>query len=220
MIRNIFKKVYDSVVRPYTPKKISMCNGVAVKRVHLFDYTETFPEYKREFVTPLAETIQDGDTVVQVGAGAGVSTVVAAEIAGPNGKAITFEASEDQLNAANETLRLNKKTWRNWADVDIHHALIGTAVKVPGELGEPKLIDPEDLPECDIMGLDCEGAETDILQEMSNSPSRVVVESHGWLGSSTSDIKQILENRGYQIIDEIPQRPARDNFVLVGSQEV
>lgn len=218
MISNALKKLYNVAVRPYTRKKICMCNGVAVKRVHLLDRTEAYPEFKMEFVDPLADEIRTGDTVVQVGAGVGVSTVIAAEQSGITGRAITFEAGGDQLAITRETLELNEKTWQSRAPVDLRHALVGNAVRVPGDLGDPDLVDPVSLPECDLLGLDCEGAELEILRNMSKNPDRVVVESHGWLGSSTDEVRSELVDRGYRIREEIEQRPKKDNFVLVGHQ--
>jgi hypothetical protein len=217
ILNNLIRGIYNQFIRPNTRKKISVNNGIAVGNIHLYDFTEEYPEHKKEFINPLCDNINEGDTVIQVGSGVGTSTLAAAEEAGSSGKVITYEASENRVNVSKDTIRLNNKTWRDRSEINIEHALIGDAVKVPDNLGNPKTIAPEELPECDILGLDCEGAEVGILEGITIRPDKIVVESHGWLGGETKTVKNLLKNIGYEIDDVIEQVPNKDNFVIVGS---
>lgn len=215
----MIKRIYNQVIRPHLTKKIAIFNGIAVRRVRLFDRTDTFYDHKSDFINPLVDVIKNGDTVLQVGAGLGTSTVAAAETVGSDGKAITLEASEHKVHMSKNTVQLNAKTWRDTGDIEIRHALVGDAVKVDGEMQQPDVVSPDQLSQCDVLGLDCEGAELGILNNISINPRNIIVESHGWLGSKTSDVRDALNFQDYEILDEIAQYPKRDNFVLVGISE-
>lgn len=216
---DVARSAYNTLVRPRTRRKIRIHNGVAVKNIHLFDYDEIESEHKQEFLNPLADAIKSGDTVVQIGGGFGVSTVVAAEEAGPDGTAITYEASENNLKTTRETIQINAKSWRETADVDLRHGLVGDDIAVAGELGDVETIPVSDLPSSDILALDCEGAESSILPKLTTQPQTLIVETHGWLGADTGSIEEIIVGKGYEIKKRIPQREEKDNFVLVATCE-
>ena len=213
---NLFRTIYNTIVRPKTPNKISIHNGVAAREVYLFDSTDVFPGEKKHYLGELSTSIESGDTVVQIGAGAGVSTVVASELSAPEGKAITYEAGYEQAKIAEDTIELNRKTWRETSPVEIKHALVGEAVNVYGEAGDPEIIAPNELPERDVLALDCEGAELDILQDILHTPKQIIVETHGWLGSGTDEVVEVLTDLGYEIETKIGDRPTKDNYIIRG----
>ena len=71
--------------------------------------------------------------------------------------------------------------------------------------------------------MDCEGAEVEILCEMTIEPRVILVETHGVLGAPTDLIASVLENRGYVVSDRGIAEPRRaeictkyDIRVLIG----
>jgi hypothetical protein len=62
-------------------------------------------------------------------------------------------------------------------------------------------VHPSELPSCDILELDCEGAEIGILRDMTIQPRVIAVETHGFLGAPTSAARELLEARGYHVQD-------------------
>ena len=64
------------------------------------------------------------------------------------------------------------------------------------------VVAPHELPNCDVLELDCEGAELEIINQMTIRPRTVLVESHGVYGATTERVKSILQNRGYSVINE------------------
>ena len=145
------------------------------------------------------EHTRPGEHVVVVGGGFGVTTVAAARA----GASVTaYEASADRLAALRETLRLN--------GVDTEKITLRQAVV--GELAEAEAAEkgfeediptvaPEDLPDCDVLELDCEGAERTVLGELSGTDSRprlVAVEIHPIkLEGSPGEVLDLLDSMGY-----------------------
>lgn len=217
MLGDLIQSIYNATVRPLLPTKVAVYNGIPVRNIRLLDRSHHFQDHKAEFLEPLSEAVSSGDTVVQVGGGIGTSTVVAAETAGPEGRAVTFEASEELVDVATETLRLNRKTWRDSGPAEVKHAVVGEIGEVMNQLGDPEEVAPEELPACDVLGLDCEGAELEILRNLNDLPPIVVVETHGWLDSPTTAVREQLNTSGYEIVDEVRQVPDRDNYVLTAT---
>lgn len=154
------------------------------------------PDYEEQLVNALRKVVKPGHRVVVVGGGWGTTAVVAAKMAGPHGHVWCFEASAEQLPMIRETFR------RNGVNVDLQHAAVGEAIGVYGSgVGVAEVVSPESLPECDVLELDCEGAERIILEQMSIRPAVIAVETHGVFGASTADINRTLERLGYDVTD-------------------
>ena len=68
---------------------------------------------------------------------------------------------------------------------------------------------PAEIPDCDVLEMDCEGAETSILSEMSIRPRVILVETHGCLGAPTSDVRDLLITIGYEVEDLGFAEPSR-----------
>lgn len=195
------KYLYDTFLRPYLPYKICVRNGVAVRNVtKLFDQTDIYPEYEEGLISELRKAVTTADSVVIVGGGEGVSSVVAAEQVGPEGEVITFEASIDQFEIASETISLNCMDQR----ATIKHALVGPNIQTIGDMGEPETIQPSDIPACDVLELDCEGSEIEILRNMTINPRTIVVETHGGLGSPEDAVREELSKHNYKVISKSP----------------
>jgi predicted O-methyltransferase YrrM len=135
-IQNITKWVYNISIRRILPKKIGVFNSVAVRDVFLFDQTDVFPEYEGELIRSMQKVISAGDSVVVVGGGRGVSTVISAQLAGDGGSVKTIEASNEQVDVIEETIKINDVS----QSVDVIHGLVGTANDVWGEYNEADFI--------------------------------------------------------------------------------
>jgi hypothetical protein len=108
--------------------------------------------------------------VTIVGGGYGVSTVVAARHA----EAVTvYEGGAEWAMKVDQTASTNEVSDR----VIVRNEVVGEANDVYGEtMGN--VIPPEQLPECDVLELDCEGAEEEIINDMGLSPRVIIVEMH------------------------------------------
>ena len=155
------------------------------------------PDYEAALVAGLSETVRPGDNVVIVGAGLGVTAVVAALRTGPSGTVQCFEGSKQYVRLAQQTAARNRVT-----NISIHHAVVAKSIAVSGggsDLGP--VLPPSQLPPCNVLQLDCEGAEVEILRELTIQPRVILVETHGLYGAPTDLVASLLEKRGYVVSD-------------------
>lgn len=178
------------------------------------------PEYEATLVAALEEHVLSGDRVVVVGGGMGVTASIAALRAGPFGSVHCFEGASECVEKVRRTAHLNGVAER----ITVHHAVVARAIRVYGTEPNRAEVSPTELPQCDLLQLDCEGAEVDILGAMSIRPRTIVVESHGLYGAATSHVRSLLRERGYQVSDRGVAEPRSRAFceewdvrVLVGS---
>lgn len=209
--KSALRRAYNRLLRPHLPYKIGVFNGVPARRVRLFDRTDEFPEYEAALVDAVRTTVEPDDAVVVIGGGYGVSSVVAARRAGPNGRVVTYEPTHERFPFIEETAALNRVADR----IDARRALVGPGVKLDGDGGGADRVDPAALPDCDVLELDCEGAEADVLRELSIRPRAIIVETHGCFGTPSEETRNVLDSLGYDVVDERPDEPDRDIHVLV-----
>jgi len=99
-----------------------------------------------------------------------------------------YEASTSQVERIKETIDLN----RVFDQINLNHSIIGfyseNSTKRYREMGTAERIEPNELPECDILELDCEGAEEETLKNISFAPRVIIVETHEFIGVHASDI--------------------------------
>ena len=207
LLKKSIKKCYRVSIRRFLPRKpYAMLNGVYVnsdkyKKLRIFD--EVLPWeppgnwYKNENIDSIRTHVCDGDTIIVIGAGFGVTSVIAAEEAGSNGEVIAFEGSLERLETTRETVKINCVD-----NCQLRHAIVGERIKLPGMTGDPEIISPDELPECDVIEMDCEGAELNILRNLGIKPRNIIVESHPNLGAPESEVKEALSEIGYEITDE------------------
>lgn len=155
------------------------------------------PGYEEGLVDGIATHVRPGDRVVVVGGGNGVTSVRAAQAA-PGGPVTTFEASDHMLRAARRTLRLSPAGRR----VTLRHAVVGAAHGVYGET-TATVVPAADLPSCDVLILDCEGAERDILPALLFRPRAILVETHGLYESPTEVVRALLVGAGYVVVSDV-----------------
>jgi hypothetical protein len=157
------------------------------------------PGYEAALVAGLKETVRLGDGVVIVGAGLGVTAVVAALRAGLSGNVQCFEASKQYVKLAQKTAARNRIT-----NINIHHTVVAKLIATfdggsASDLGI--VLPPSQLPPCDVLQIDCEGAEVEILREIIIQPRVILVETHGLFGAPTNLVTSLLEKCGYVVSD-------------------
>lgn len=159
----------------------------------------SIPLYEEALSQGLRKYVKYGDRVVVVGGGWGVTGTIAARQAGDKGNVLIFEGSEEMVSNTRTTLEINGMG----RIAEVRHAIVGEEVSLAGDsTGESAAyVDPKELPECDVLELDCEGAEITILENMQVIPRVIMVESHGKYGSGTNDVKDVLRENGYNIKD-------------------
>lgn len=144
----------------------------------------------------LAAQVRPGDHVVVVGGGIGVTVVNAALRAGSGGRVACYEGSLRNCGFVRETAALNG------VEIEVHHAVVGRPIGVYGAAAEfGARVPPEALPPCDVLELDCEGAEVQILAEMTIRPRVLLVETHGIHGAPSAEVRGLMEAAGYAVSD-------------------
>jgi len=162
------------------------------------------PEH-RSFEGALAsvhgEHPRQSDAVVIVGGGYGITTVAAARA----GADVTvFEPDPDRLAALDRTCRLNGV---EPGAVDRRRAVVGElnvheAAAKGLDPDAATVVPPDELPPCDVLELDCEGAELAILEGLdpADLPRVVAVEIHPIkLDGGTDAVLETLEALDYAI---------------------
>lgn len=150
------------------------------------------PDYEAALLGEIDRLVRPGDRVVVVGGGVGVTATAAARRAGAEGHVHVFEGGAGGVRAVRQTARLNGVG----DHVTVEHAVVGRAIQVYGRRPAP-IVPPTYLPDCDVLELDCEGAEVDILREMTARPRVIIVETHGLYGASTNSVAALLDRIGY-----------------------
>lgn len=206
----LLKRVYNAVVRPLTPRTTATYNGVDVRWPRLLDATKDQPEYKAALVAATTAAVEPGDTVTVVGGGLGVSAVHAARV---SDSVHVFEPAEAHAAACEETAARNGVA----ESVTVIRACVGAVRDAPGPVRHAPAHHPSTLDECDVLELDCEGAELDILEQVDIRPREIVVETHPRQGAETALVVARLRLLGYDIVDREPDSEA--GHVLRGVYE-
>lgn len=178
-------------------------NGVGIPTVTPEQERDYRPEFEDGTSAALRRRVCRGDDVVVVGGGRGITTVVAARMTHFEGTVTAFEANSEMLATLRRTVNVNRV-----ADlVTLEHAAVGPVSDRAEEMFGPNDGDrlaPADLPVCDVLELDCEGSELEVLGGMEIRPRVVVVETHEPLGVPAGDVREVLEERNYRIVDSVP----------------
>ena len=191
-------------------KKIGMYNRVAVRNRRLVTPRDEVADYEAPLIEAIRGNVSEGDDVLVVGGGLGVSSVVAARQVGDEGSVVTYEGSEHRCRICRETAGLNGVADR----VTVKHGVVGDEGEVFGDSSEPAF-PVADLPPADAIVADCEGAELGLLGEYPHKPSRIVVETHGCFGSPTAEVESLLQSQGYDIVQNVPENADQDVRILV-----
>lgn len=209
LIKATFNFVYERFVRKRLPDSGYYTKaGIPVKTQKSLDslvpgvtYSDE-PEHEYALVSQLRSHINPGDKTVVVGAGSGTTSVIAAKQAGEDGSVVAFEGSASRAREARQTVSLNDV--QNLCEV--RHAIVGPPIHLASSETRSVQVDqvsPEELPSCDVLELDCEGAEKQILDNLDNTPRIIIVETHPHLDAETETIEGILDCQGYRVINRI-----------------
>lgn len=146
----------------------------------------------------LRRFVRDGDYVIVVGGGLGV-TACAASLYGAR-KVLAYEAGEEQADILERNVTLNGYS----GSVRVVHAVVGSAGDTWSPTGSAFVLPASDIPQCDVMEVDVEGAELGILDDLENKPRNLIVESHGSMGSTTAAVATKMESLGYEVVAKEP----------------
>ncbi|WP_256301989.1 FkbM family methyltransferase [Haloarchaeobius salinus] len=199
---------YRNRVRPWLPARseYSRRNGIPVAddKLRLFDRIVPFgtkgylPNFKETNSKQLREHVSEGDDVLVIGAGFGVSTVEAAKAVGSSGSVVAYEANQERFEKARETISINGVADR----VDIRHGAVGPP-SGDFDFDGVEQVDLDALEEFDVIEMDCEGAELQILKETEARPRVFIVETHqekDWTEyDSVETIENLLRSSGYSV---------------------
>lgn len=166
---------------------------------YLVPWEQVDDDWEAGIVRAHRQLTRTGDSVLIIGGGWGISLVAAREQVGDEGSVTLYEASRRQIDKLRETARIN-----GIDDYQVRHCRVTTSSEVwdvDEKLDEgASLIEPEDLPEADVLEVDCEGAEFPILERLSIRPRLIIVEVHpDKVDRDAREIMTLLEGMGYGI---------------------
>lgn len=170
-------------VRPHLPAKgYRIANSVYVEERklgdRLFSYKRDTPDTEAGIVSAHNELTESGDRVVLIGGGQGISAVHASQRTGETGKVTVFEGGDKSIKQIKKVTEINETP----SPIDIHHGIVGDPKEVyGGDTTAAQLYSPEDIPDCDVLELDCEGSEISILESIRIRPRVIIIELHPWL---------------------------------------
>ncbi|WP_440989039.1 FkbM family methyltransferase [Haloarchaeobius baliensis] len=195
VLRGLAQKLYDNTVRDHLPRKVKVYNGVSLNTGRLLDTNVVSEDYKQGTIDPLRELTRPDDSVVVVGGGHGVTAVVAAR---QGESVVVYEGGRELAERVRETARLNRVDDR----IDVRHAIVAEGKEVYGDETGSTVVSPADLEECDVLELDCEGAEEPILKGMTIRPRVIIVETHPGFGVDPTEIRSLVTGWGYTQVHE------------------
>lgn len=195
---------YNQVeVKGTHPMKIRHSSGLEIKHRVLdnimpWSTPSNIPNFKKPNIEQIYNNYTKGDKIVIIGGGNGVSAVHSANIVGPEGAVIIYEGDKERVRDLEKTLEHN-----GVLDIcKINHSIVGQAHLVESP-GSANVVQPSDLPLCNALEMDCEGAELEILKDIQQLPDKMIIELHHKKTyspySSPDTIKSILEEKGYSV---------------------
>lgn len=200
LAERLVKPVYNRAVRPYLPRRVGISGGVAVRRYRYLDRGHCTETAKAALIDAASTYTRPGDAVGVIGGDWCLSAAVHARRVMPDGSVTVYDPSPQSMNRCRDTLDLNAV-----GDVvELVEAAVGPPKRLDayGASDEAPRINPADLPEFDVLELDCEGAEVVILGELRYQPRVLIVEYHPPFGAARPVVRSLLEDLGYhEVID-------------------
>ena len=191
-------------------------NGVAVPGTESAENHDRYPDHEDTVVWALRRHVRRGDSVVVVGGGWGTTTVVAARMTHFEGAVTTFEPSPKMAEILRRTVQANRVD----DVVTVERAAIGSVSNSSERIfgtSDCNSLSPAAIPDCDVLDLDCEGAELEILRGLECTPRLLTVEAHPHLGCPCGDVEAQLASMGYDVVEAEPITSESDitNYVAV-----
>ena len=226
LLKKTIPFVHNTYIAPQLPRVGCTYNGVEVNAARRFDSVLPWrdpddPHYESGLISGLEKYVNERNKVVIVGGGWGVTAVKAAQNVGDSGKVVVYEGSKNYANYIQETVEKNNIAEK----VDIIHGIVGPKIHLYDESRGAPRVSPEEIPECDVLVLDCEGAEIEILKNIMIRPMVILVESHGIYDAPSSKVKRLLNSLSYSVRSkEIARRTSdfcyeNDIYSLVAVRE-
>lgn len=201
------KPIYNRI-RPFTPRKYISYSGIAIQHGRLFDLSDE-REFKPEAVEVVKNSIRSGDHVVEVATGHGVFSLICAV------RGATVDSYECSAERIQDATSLHELVGVENV-IEVHRGFVGESNGRPPDDFEGDRIAPSDLPKCDVLLLDCEGAELEIIRGVAPRPPKIIVETHPSQGAPTADVERVLIDRNYRITSK--QRVNARKHILVASE--
>jgi hypothetical protein len=194
-------RMLDATEEPVSRTRI--LNGVAVPGTDFDESRDHAPDHEGVVVSALRRHVRRGDRVVVVGGGWGTTTVVAARMTHFEGTVRTYEPSERMREILERTISVNRVDGVVTVEAAAIGAVSDSSERIFGA-ADGAVLEPGGLPECDVLDLDCEGAELEILRELDWRPRLLTVEAHPHLGCPRAEIEAELDRLGYEIERRAP----------------
>lgn len=202
-----FTDTIPELFRKITPtKRNAVWNGVEVppavapKHRLIDDYVSIIEtDYKKSEggeVKSHKEFTQEGDKVVIIGGGRGVTTVHAVQESEPGGDVIVYEPSRKHKEIIQKVTELNGVE----SSCEVRNMLVGPDIEVFDHSSSYEKVEPSELPQCDVLEMDCEGAELEIIRNMTISPRIIILEVHPQRYEYAPEAVNELIEMGYDIV--------------------
>lgn len=186
----IVRGAYNRSIRPRLPRDLGVMVGVVGPYARWLDLSKDRTSPHKETHAKLAsENASAGDEVVVIGGGWGISTVHAAL---QGAEVHVYEAAREQAELLEQVIQLNHVADR----VTVEHAVVGPEIDVWGSSEGAVRYRPDDLPECDVLEIDAEGAEVSILEQATHQPRTIIVEYHPQFGAPSGRVARLLDGLG------------------------
>ncbi len=210
--------VYNRTIWPLLPERDEWVryNGVKFHRRRLGDRFVRFPtrgsnpsvEYEVALGRAIREHVRDGDAVLEVAGGYGVTATIAARQVGSKGSVVTYEGSPELASKAETVVKQNDVPDR----VTVRNSIVGASARtVRSDLGGASAgrnVALSDVPAADVFLIDCDGCEVDLLEAIGDvDPTRIIVEHHAVhdvdppIEYDPDRIRAMLEAENYRIVE-------------------
>jgi len=159
-------------------------------------YTQDDPKYEYTEVEAVRTYVDNEDDVVIIGGGFGVTAVVASKQT--SGEVTVFEQTPSTYEILKRTIKINGRG----DNIKLRLNAVGKVSNSTFTDEHPsnvEVISPKELPPSDVYEIDCEGAETIILREMTERPLTILVETH----NNHEEVIEILNQNGYNVVESI-----------------
>ncbi|MCF2238155.1 FkbM family methyltransferase [Halobacterium salinarum] len=216
LIKKIPPYIYQQVW-PYLPSAgYTYKNGIkSCERGRVLDqflpkyitqYATHQPSYESQYIEAIRRHVTEGQDVVLVGGGEGISTVVAANQVQRTGEVTVFEGAAEEARKSQVVVEINEVSDRT----TVHHTIVSEDVSLRSAASGAEVLPSAELPSCDVLAIDADGAEISILDGIVNHPAVLIVEHHAVADTSglaleyqPDRVRDLITNLGYDIVDEM-----------------
>ena len=177
---------------------------------------ENKPRYEETLLKAISKNVLAEDNVVIIGGGAGVTAIKAAIIA-HKGDVTVYEGDKKSCSDIALATKYAKIT-----NLKVINAIVQDDIGVYGATQNKSniIIPATEIPKCDVLELDCEGAEINILRGLVFLPRVILVETHGFMGASTKEVHNQLSDLGYSITNLGIAEPDFEEFCLTNDIKI